>query len=710
MMRTAARLLVALCASLALPSVAAAQEFPSSPFQKVTLNDRPGEPMSLAVLPDGRVLHSARTGQVRIHNPQTGLNTLVADMRESPQGLYQHDEEGVQGIAIDPNFASNRWVYVYYSPRLDTPTDQPGTAINEGDAPFNLNTRADRRRLQQFNGYLLLSRFKLAGDKLDFSSEQQILRVPADRGICCHVGGKIDFDGNGNLYLSTGDDTNPFESQGYTPIDERRTRNPAFDAQRTSANTNDLRGKLLRIRVTSNGGYTIPAGNLFRPGTTKTKPEIYAMGFRNPFRFAVDRTSNAVYVGDYSPDANAADPARGPAGIGRWMLVDQAANYGWPYCMTQSHAYVDYDFATGKSGEKFNCQAPINASPNNTGLRTLPPVTNPEVWYSYPDADEGDFPELLQDRGGNGIGPMGGPAYDFNEVSPSQTKWPAVFDGHPLFYEWTRDYVKVFELDRPNGDALEQIHNLFPGGPNGIVQDNPMDMEFGPDGALYTLEYGDGFFLETPEAQLARIDFVRNGEYTPVPRVSASPTSSPTAPVTVQFSSAGTSDPDGDRLTYAWDFDADGTVDSRQRDPRFTYTQRGIYDATLRVTDTSGRSAAASVRIIVGNQAPVVNLDTEPDPGEPFQFGQSVTFTVTVSDDQPVDCSRVSVAYILGHDEHGHPQSSTTGCSGTIEVPPADAGHQGENIAAVFVASYTDAPAGEEPQTGSDEVILRANP
>ena len=710
MMRTAARLLVALCASLALPSVAAAQEFPSSPFQKVTLNDRPGEPMSLAVLPDGRVLHSARTGQVRIHNPQTGLNTLVADMRESPQGLYQHDEEGVQGIAIDPNFASNRWVYVYYSPRLDTPTDQPGTAINEGDAPFNLNTRADRRRLQQFNGYLLLSRFKLAGDKLDFSSEQQILRVPADRGICCHVGGKIDFDGNGNLYLSTGDDTNPFESQGYTPIDERRTRNPAFDAQRTSANTNDLRGKLLRIRVTSNGGYTIPAGNLFRPGTTKTKPEIYAMGFRNPFRFAVDRTSNAVYVGDYSPDANAADPARGPAGIGRWMLVDQAANYGWPYCMTQSHAYVDYDFATGKSGEKFNCQAPINASPNNTGLRTLPPVTNPEVWYSYPDADEGDFPELLQDRGGNGIGPMGGPAYDFNAASASETKWPSVFDGHPLFYEWTRDYVKVFELNRPNGDALEQIHNLFPGGPNGIVQDNPMDMEFGPDGALYTLEYGDGFFLETPEAQLARIDFVRNGEYTPVPRVSASPTSSPTAPVTVQFSSAGTSDPDGDRLTYAWDFDADGTVDSRQRDPRFTYTQRGIYDATLRVTDTSGRSAAASVRIIVGNQAPVVNLDTEPDPGEPFQFGQSVTFTVTVSDDQPVDCSRVSVAYILGHDEHGHPQSSTTGCSGTIEVPPADAGHQGENIAAVFVASYTDAPAGEEPQTGSDEVILRANP
>ena len=71
--------------------------------------------------------------------------------------------------------------------------------------------------------------------------------MPVDRGICCHVGGDIVFDAAGNLLLSTGDDTNPFESDGYAPIDERADRNPAFDAQRTAANTNDLRGKVLRI-------------------------------------------------------------------------------------------------------------------------------------------------------------------------------------------------------------------------------------------------------------------------------------------------------------------------------------------------------------------------------------------------------------------------------------------------------------------------------
>jgi len=201
---------------------------------------------------------------------------------------------------------------------------------------------------------------------------------------------------------------------------------------------------------------------------------------------------------------------------------------------------------------------------------------------------------------------------------------------------------------------------------------------------------------------------VRRGEYTPIPRVTANPTSALTPPLTVNFSSAGTRDPDGDRFVYAWDFDADGRVDSRQANPTFTYTERGIYDATLRVTDTSGRSASASVRIIVGNQAPVVEL-TITDPSPPFNFGDAVNFTVEVTDEaeQPVNCANVSVAYVLGHDQHGHPQSSTAGCSGTIQTPALDPGHAGENVFAVFVASYTDQPEGEEPQTGSDEVVVR---
>ncbi|GIF04145.1 PQQ-dependent sugar dehydrogenase [Actinoplanes siamensis] len=672
-------------AVLAAPAVAVAHPGhelpPSSDFQKVTLNDFPGEPIALAVLPDRRVLHTARSGEVRIHEPSTGRNVLAARIP-----VYLHDEEGVQGVAIDPDFARNKWVYLYYSPVLNTPVDDPVTpSVNEGDAPAE-GTAAD---FAPFRGVMRLSRFKLSGNALRLNTEQKIIEVPTDRGMCCHVGGKIDFDRAGNLYLSTGDDTNPFFSSGFTPIDERADRNPVFDAQRTAGNTNDLRGKLLRIKVGRDGGYTVPRGNLFRPGTPKTRPEIYAMGLRNPFRFAVDPVTDVVYLADYSPDAQAADPVRGPAGQGRWMAIDKPANYGWPYCVAPDLPYVDHDFATGVPGAPFDCARPVNESPHNTGLRDLPPVEKAEIIYSYGASTA--FPEL----GTGGIGPMGGPAYDYDARLRSPIKWPSSFDGLPLFGEWTRDYVKAFHLDRRH-----QVTRIDPVLPD-IVFDNPMDLEFGPDGALYVLEYGDGYFSENPDAQLARIDYVR-GNRTPIPKAGASPGGGQ-APLTVRFSSAGTVDPDGDALRYAWDFDADGRVDSTAANPAYTYPANGTYRATLKVTDSTGRSASAEVILPVGTLAPQVTF-VSPVAGQPFRFGQAVSYQVAVTDDAPVDCADVTVTYILGHDQHGHPLSTSSGCTGTITTF-VDAGHAGaDNLTAVFVASYTD--TGNPAQTGTATVVL----
>jgi glucose/arabinose dehydrogenase/PKD repeat protein len=665
---------------LVLPSMAAAQEPPPADrFQKVVLDDTPGEPMNLAVLPDLRVLHTTRPGELRIYNPRTGLNTVAATF-----DVYKHDEEGLQSVAIDPNFEDNHWVYAYYSPPLNTPVDDPSTPVtNEGDAPFT-GTPAD---FAPFKGAIRLSRFKLVRNKLDMSTEEQIIDVPVDRGICCHVGGNIDFDSQGNLYLSTGDDTNPFFSDGYSPVDARPGRNPAFDARRSAGNTNDLRGKLLRIRVKDGGGYSIPSGNLFRPGTAKTRPEIYAMGLRNPFRFAINRHNDDVYLGDYSPDAQMANPDRGPAGQGRWMIIRRPGNYGWPFCATPDMPYVEHDFDTGAPGEEFNCNRPLNDSPYNTGLRQLPQVIQPDVWYTY--GESALFPEL----GTGGIGPMGGPAYDFDSTSRSVFRWPAYYNGVPLFYEWTRDYVKEFRLNRPNGGRLDEIRHVP------IPADNPMDMEFGPDGALYLLNYGDGFFSENPDADLSRIDFVR-GNHTPEVKVAATPTAG-RAPLTVAFSSAGTSDADGDRLAYAWDFDANGTVDSTAPNPTHTYTANGVFNATLRVTDRTGRSASAYVRILVGNQQPVVRL-TLTTTGGTFDFGDTVTFTVDVTDDTPVDCAKVTVAYVLGHETHGHPLTSTAGCTGSITTF-LDSSHAGAaNLSAVFVAAYTD----PEGLSGSAQVRL----
>jgi cytochrome c len=646
-------------------------------FEKVTLNDFPGEPMNLAVLPDGRVLHTARTGEIRIHDPKTGGNLMAARL-----DVYQHDEEGLQSVAINPRtFKKDKWVYAYYSPPLDTPADNPATpGFNEGDAPDN-GTPAD---WQRFKGVIRLSRFKLKGNKLSLKTEQKILDVPVDRGQCCHVGGNIEFDAKGNLYLSTGDDTNPFFSDGFTPIDDSAGRNPVFDARRSAGNTNDLRGKILRIKPKKNKpGYVVPKGNLFRKGQAKTKPEVYAMGLRNPYRFGIDPESGDLYVGDYSPDADKPDPDRGPAGHGRWIIIKKPANYGWPYCVTPKLAYNDYDFATKVSGPKFNCKAPRNDSAYNTGLKTLPPVARPDVWYSYILSPHFPALEVEGPEGNGGIAPMGGPAYVPKRGNKSPLRFPNRYAGKPLFYEWSRDYIKLMELDKRG--RLDEIQSFAP------FVDNPMDIEWGPDGTMYVLEYGDGYFAENPDAQLSKINYVR-GNRSPVPKIAATPAGG-AAPLTVQFSTAGTTDPDGDKLSYAWDFDGDGKTDSRSPNPSHTYTKEGEFRPVVKVTDKTKRTASADVEILVGNQQPELELVTTPkpdDPAAPFQFGQTITYEVKITDDQPVDCSKVTVAYILGHERHGHPQSSTAGCSGQI-VTPVDSGHAGAaNLSAILGASYTD--------------------
>ncbi|MDA0181382.1 PQQ-dependent sugar dehydrogenase [Solirubrobacter phytolaccae] len=685
-----------------IPAAAQAQETPAptptpqpgaEKFEKVTLNDFPGEPMNLAVLPDGRVLHTARTGEVRIHDPKSGRNVLAVRFE-----VYSHDEEGLQSVAINPRtFAKDKWVYAYYSPPQNTPADNPATpGFNEGDAPDD----GPLATFQPFKGVIRLSRFKLKGSRIDVGTEQKIIDVPVDRGQCCHVGGNIEFDNAGNLYLSTGDDTNPFFSDGYSPLDDSPNRNPVFDARRSAGNTNDLRGKILRITPkTGKPGYTVPKGNLFPKGKAKTKPEIFAMGLRNPYRFGIDPKSGTLYVGDYSPDAEKPDPARGPAGHGRWIIIKEAANYGWPYCVTPTLTYNDFDFATKTSGLKFDCKAgPTNDSAYNTGLTKLPPVARPDIWYSYVLSPHFPQLEVKGPEGNGGIAPMGGPAYEPIKGNKSVFRFPNSYAGKPLFYEWTRDYIKMIELNKVG--RVDEIDGFAP------FVDNPMDVEWGPDGSLYVLEYGDGYFAENPDAQLSKINYVR-GNRSPVVKVAAS-VHGGRAPLAVQFSSVGTTDPDGDKLTYAWDFDADGKVDSSAPNPGYTYTKNGEYRATVKVTDQTKRTASADVRILVGNQEPVLELVTTPkanDPAAPFQFGQTITYEVKVTDDAVVDCTKVTVAYILGHERHGHPQSSSVGCTGQITVP-LDAGHAGAaNLSAILGASYTDAGADGQPGlTGTTQV------
>ncbi|MEU0804010.1 PQQ-dependent sugar dehydrogenase [Streptomyces sp. NPDC005970] len=644
------------------PAVAHQPASAAEEFQQVTLAkgaEETGEPMSLAVLPDRSVLHTSRDGTLRLTD--AAGDTMVSGKLP----VYSHDEEGLQGVGIDPQFSENRAIYLYYAPPLDTPS---------GDAP-NEGTDADFAR---FDGVNRLSRFTLKTDGvLDLSSEKKVLDVPASRGICCHVGGDIDFDTDGNLYLSTGDDTNPFASDGFTPIDEREGRNPAYDARRSAGNTNDLRGKILRIKVADDGTYTVPDGNLFAPGTEKTRPEIYAMGFRNPFRMSVDKPTGTVYVGDYGPDAGAADPKRGPGGAVEFARITKPGNYGWPYCIADNKPYLDYDFATGTSGATFDCAAPRNTSRYNTGL-TEPPPAQP-AWIPY---DNDSVPEF----GSGSESPMAGPVYRYDASLDSPVKFPESYDGDFFAGEFGRQWIKRIEQ---GDDGTVQKINDFPWRGTQV-----MDSAFGPDGALYVLDYGLGYFNGDEHSALYRIENATGG-HSPIAEASADRTSG-RAPMRVAFSSAGTSDADGDALAYSWDF-GDGTTSSAAN-PTHTYRKNGTYTATVTVKDPSGRTGSASVHLTVGNTAPKVTLRLPAD-GQLFTFGDEVPFEVKVTDpeDRTIDCAKVKVTYILGHDSHGHPVTTANGCSGTIRTN-ADGEHDpNANIFGVFDAEYTDGGGGGQP-------------
>ena len=623
-------------------------------FERVILDDNTENPMELAVAPDGRVFYIERSGTVKIYDPQDSQTHVAGQIAVSTT-----QEDGLIGVALDPNFDNNQWVYLFYSPA--------GPVAKQH-----------------------VSRFTVTGNLLDMASEKILLEIPTQRDECCHSGGSLAFAPDGSLMIATGDNTNPFESDGYTPIDERPGR-AAWDAQRTSGNRNDLRGKILRILPMDDGSYVIPAGNLFPPDGSQGLPEIYIMGTRNPFRISVDSKTGWLYWGDVGPDAGAASPARGPEGFDEWNQAREAGNYGWPYCIGNNRLYRDYDFATNTSGSWFNCLAPINDSPNNTGAMQLPPAKEAMIWYPYGPSSE--FPEITD---GPGRTAMAGPVYHFDSTLTSESKLPAYYDNTFFIYEWSRSWIKEVKFD-DNGNVLK-INPFLPS----FEFIRPMDMEIGPDGSIYLLEWGTGFGGNNPDSRLTKINYIR-GSRAPVAVASANPSSGP-VPLTVQFSSEGTYDPDpGDVLSFAWSFEGNGIVNSTDPHPQHTYLNPGNYTAQLTVSDQAGNQAIANVPIIAGNTAPVVTI-VQPVEGGFYDWEDEVAYQTVVEDAEDgstangtIPCSAVTFQTFIGHDTHAHPLDEFNNCEGSYTTA-AGHGSGADNVFYVVEARYTDNGA---PSAGS---------
>ncbi len=662
--------------TLAPVTIAAAHEHEGAQgeqdvFDKVPLvTEGLADPFELDVAEDGRVVYIQRTGQVKVLEQDTLRQFTALDFGYSLDLLRQSD--GLLGLTLDNDFTENGWLYLLWS-------DPAVPKMN-------------------------LSRFTMGPDNtIDRASEKRLLDFTIWRGegrANSHMAGSLAMDPDGNLYVATGDNADPFNQQGYTPIDERPGRR-AYDAQATSANTNDLRGKILRITPQDDGTYTIPEGNLFSPGTEGARPEIYGMGFRNPFRITVDPQTNAVLIGDYGPDARVANPLRGPEGMVEFIRMTEPGNHGWPYCHANNQPYVDYDFATGQSGEPFDCANPVNDSPNNTGLRELPPAQEPLVWYGY--GVSALFPEL----GSGGAAPMAGPVYRFDSELGVKTKFPESYDGRWFVSEYARNFYKVLSLDETTGELLS-IDPFLPD--ETFVA--PFEAEFGPDGSLYIIDFGRGSGAgrgsTNADSGIYRIDYAADGRR-PVSQF-APDVDSGTAPLTVAFNGGASHSPDGLDITYEWDFENDGVVDSTERTPVHTYTENGQHTARLTVTDSDGLRGVSVQRITVGNTRPEVSF-ARPLAGGFAELGDTVPYSVDVFDaedgstaDGTIDCSQVTVATQLGHDDHRHPLDNYEGCTGEIFLDPADHG-VGQNVYPVLGAGYQDLGAPRLPALAAQEII-----
>lgn len=572
-------------------------------FSKVILGRELDEPTELTILPDNNILIAERKGGLKFYNAQTKTLEEIARL-----DVYHHTdvpnvnvEMGFMGIQADPDYGNNHWVYAYYSPAQGPSVDR-------------------------------LSRFKFQDGKWDMASEQVILDVPVTRDICCHTGGSIAFDAQGNLYLSTGDNSTPFDQpgvnggkkpainlHGFAPLDDRPGLEQ-YDGRRGPGNTNDLRGKILRIKVHEDGSYTIPEGNLFEPGNEKARPEIYVMGNRNPYRISVDPKTGFLYWGEVGPDANADSlDTRGPRGYDEVNQARAAGNFGWPYFIGNNIPYWQYDYSTGESQFRFDPEKPVNNSRNNTGLTELPPAQPAFIWYPYDKSK--DFPIL----GSGGRTAMAGPVY-YTEFYPKATRLPDYYNGKLFIYEWIRNWIMAVTMDE-NGDLL-RIEPFM----EGTKFFNISDMEVGPDGRFYFVEYGTGWFSKNENSSLGVIDY-NGGNRPPTAALEIDKTSGKT-PLTLSLNASSSSDPDGDALKYTWIINEKEITTTNEPEWTTRLDDPGQYQVSVRISDGNGGTAESQPYLVVaGNSRPEVNFRFEGNSQYYFE-DRPVRYTVDVSDEE----------------------------------------------------------------------------
>ncbi len=417
--------------------------------------------MMFEILPDGSFLIIERLGKVK-HLTNSDLKVVAEFEVISHCNLVNGEfvpvsgfggnyarECGLLGLAISPDFKETGHVFVVYSPR---------------DKQVNR-----------------LSRFTFQNRTWEGRSEKIILEAAHDRkDKACHESGCLEFDSKGHLYWAIGDNANPWgNSAGGGPQNEE---DPINNAMRTSGNSADLRGGILRIIPHQDGSYSIPTGNLFDDDVSRK--ETYIKGCRNPFRISIDRTNDTLYWGEVGPDARK-DTVRGPKGYDEINRATEAGFYGWPFFVADNKPYKLWDFKGNKAIKTFNVK-PENLSRFNTGLKQLPTARKSFLHYPYDkDATFGQGPRNA----------MTGPVI---YKDASHGKFPDYLDKSLVVYDWMRGFLNFVKMDQ-QGRILSHFQSSKP-----FI--HPIAIKQGEDGFLYVLEYGRKW-TENKDGRILKLAF-----------------------------------------------------------------------------------------------------------------------------------------------------------------------------------------------------------
>ena len=604
-------------------------------------------------------------GSVNSGVTKAGVVPVYGD-RGSGDEINGKIESGMLGVAVSPDFEQTGHIYLQYFP-----TFNPDNPVHPGLAD------GDQRRITKM-GQGRISRFAIDLDtkQLDLESEVVVFQYDAQIWSCCHQGGGMGFDSQGNLYVTTGDSNSSQRTNGYSgnfqparcPTGPNVASNDhcgpngiSFnDARRTAGSTNDYNGKMLRFNpvdtiadgsqptVGVNSTYTLPNAqspngpNLFSgtEGTgSQAKPEIYAMGLRNPSRLFIDPETDIPYSAWVGPDAGSPSDTQGPSTYENATQLPEAGNYGWPYCMGNQQAYRDRvadgslrttnaaGFVSGGPAANptqgwYDCNNLVNDSTNNTGLTVLPHQTGTgkdagrarplNLWYSRgnPGGANGcpNFPRELGPGNAPNYGAaaptqlcpyltasgatiFNGPVYRYEEGADNSARWPEYWDGRWFLQDFGNNSAKHGLLLDPATDHLGG-QPVYADSLRGVLnwQANYMDSKFGPDGAYYVQVYS-GFFSTGPQAGLYRFAYT-GGPDTPNPDPQWATTGTPRQ---IRFSLGSSGG-----VSYVWDF-GDGSPTSTEPAPTHTYAAGGTYTARLTVTYADGEQLSETVQVNVSD-------------------------------------------------------------------------------------------------------------